>query len=140
MDSGITHVALVVRDVEASIAFYTRFAGMRVIHQREAQGDIEEVVWMTDFTRPFALVLIASTKLHDTPVGPFGHLGVACASRAEVDRAADAARELGILRSPPKDSGPPTGYWTYLADPDGNTLELSHGQEIAFTVKDAQRL
>jgi hypothetical protein len=25
------------------------------------------------------------------------------------------------------------GYWTYISDPDGNTLELSYGQQIRFT-------
>jgi len=26
------------------------------------------------------------------------------------------------------------GYWAFIADPDGNNLELSFGQEIGVTV------
>ena len=35
IDVGFTHVAFVVRDLERSIAFYERYAGMTVIHRRE---------------------------------------------------------------------------------------------------------
>ncbi|SMH29025.1 VOC family protein [Azospirillum agricola] len=136
-DLGLSHVALLVRDLDSSIAFYQEFADLRVVHRRTAGGDVKEVAWMADGVRPFALVLVASTRLTDTPLGPFGHLGVACATREDVlNRAAEAGCR-GILRSAPRDSGPPVGLWTYIADPDGNTLELSFGQEIAFTVKEA---
>jgi lactoylglutathione lyase len=74
----------------------------------------------------------------DTPLGPFGHLGVACRSRADVDRLAEQASGEGILRAGPTDSGPPVGYWALIADPDGNTLEVAYGQEVAFTVEQAQ--
>ncbi|MFN3877814.1 MAG: VOC family protein [Brevundimonas sp.] len=139
-DNGFSHIALVVKDLDASVSFYRCYAAMTVIHRREAGGPVRAVAWLSDFTRDFALVLVESAVLEDTPLGPFGHLGVACASRSEVDRLAKQAQQEGILRKAPTDSGPPVGYWTYIADPDGNTLELSHGQTIAFTVKDAQRL
>lgn len=139
-DTGLSHIAFVVKDLEASIRFYEHYAGMTVIHRREAGGAIRAVAWLTDFLRPFALVLVESEALDDTPLGPFGHLGVACASREDVDRLAQQAEQEGILRKAPTDSGPPVGYWTYIADPDGNTLELSYGQAIAFTIEDARRL
>ena len=50
-----------------------------------------------------------------------------CASRSRCDRD-------GCLVAGPTDSGPPIGYWAFLRDPDGHTLELSFGQDIAFTV------
>lgn len=139
-DTGLSHIAFVVKDLEASIRFYERYAAMAVIHRREAGGPIRAVAWLTDFSRPFALVLVESEVLDDTPLGPFGHLGVACARREDVDRLAQQAEREGILRKAPADSGPPVGYWAYIADPDGNTLELSHGQAIAFTIEDARRL
>lgn len=139
-DTGLSHIAFVVKDLEASIRFYEHYAGMTVIHRREAGGAIRAFAWLTDFSRPFALVLAESEALNDTPLGPFGHLGVACARREEVDHLAQQAAREGILRKAPTDSGPPVGYWTYIADPDGNTLELSHGQAIAFTIEGAQRL
>lgn len=136
-DLGFSHVALLVRDLERSITFYEEFAHLKLIHRRAAAGAIEEVAWLADGLRPFALVLVASTSLKDTPLGPFGHIGIACGVREEVfERAAEADR-LGILRSKPRDDGAPVGLWTYIADPDGNTLELSFGQEIAFTTRRA---
>lgn len=132
-DLGLTHIAFAVRSLERSIAFYIRYAGMRVIHQRHDQGG-GNVAWVSDGTRPFAIVLVQSQTARDTPLGPFGHLGVALPSRDDVDCLAAEAREAGFLRSEPQDSGPPVGYWALLADPDGNTLELSYGQEVEFKV------
>lgn len=134
-DLGFSHVALVVRDLDRSIKFYETFSDLHVVHRRAAGGDIEEVAWMADGLRPFALVLVASTRLHDTSLGPFGHLGIACARPDDIFQRAAEAEAQGILRSAPRDDGPPVGLWTYIADPDGNTLELSFGQEIAFTTR-----
>lgn len=137
-DLGLTHVAFAVKDLEASIGFYETYAKMRVVHQRQGDEAGAGVAWVSDLTRSFVVVLIQAPGLSDTPLGPFGHLGVACESRAEVDRLADRARTEGRLRSPPKDSGPPVGYWTYIADPDGNTLELAFGQDVDFAVEAAR--
>lgn len=139
MDIGLSHVALVVRDLEKSIAFYQKFADLEVVHRRRAGGDIDEVAWLADGTRPFALVLVASTALVDTALGPFGHIGVACATPEDVYARAAEAERHGVLRSAPRDDGPPVGLWTYIADPDGNTLELSFGQEIAFAIDGRQQ-
>jgi catechol 2,3-dioxygenase-like lactoylglutathione lyase family enzyme len=95
-DLGLTHVAFSVRDVDASVAFYEKYAGMKVIDRR-AQDAIR-VVWLTDGTRPFIVVLIETADPADTPLGPLGHLGVACESRAEVDqRCAEAEAEGGCV-------------------------------------------
>ncbi|MGB3752277.1 MAG: VOC family protein [Parerythrobacter sp.] len=133
-DLGLTHIAFAVRDLADSIAFYAKFASMEVIHRRRDQESGGEVAWVTDRTRPFVIVLVQSKTAKDTSLGPFGHLGIALPTREAVNKLAAAAREDGCLLSKPTDSGPPVGYWTFLSDPDGNTLELSYGQEIAFIV------
>jgi len=138
-DLGLTHVAFAVRDVEKSIAFYERYAAMRVVHRRRDATSGSVVAWVSDLTRPFVIVLIQADGLNDTPLGPFGHLGVACASWAEVDRLSSLAATEGILVSGPTDAGPPVGYWAYIRDPDGNTLEVAYGQEVTFTVNQAAR-
>lgn len=134
-DLGLTHVAFAVKDLEASIRFYRTYANMQVVHRRPGDQPGAGVAWVSDLTRPFVVVLIQAPGLSDTPLGPFGHLGVGCASRAEVDHLADLARREGRLRSPPKDSGPPVGYWAYIADPDGNTLEVAFGQDIGLAIE-----
>ena len=69
----------------------------------------------------------------DTPLGNFGHLGIACATREEIDRKTAMATEEGVLRKAPEDLGDPIGYYVFFADPDGNTLELSYGQRVGLT-------
>jgi len=129
-DLGLTHIALPALDLDASIAFYARFAGMQVIHRRH------DVVWLSDLTRPFAIVLIRADVVRH-PLLPFAHLGVGVASRAEVDRLCALAREDECLIRPPEDYGPPVGYWALIRDPDGHTLEVAHGQELRLTVQQA---
>lgn len=136
-DLGLSHVAFLVADLTRSIAFYAKYAAMQVIHYRDGGHPGTHVAWMTDGTRPFVLVLIETRAGKDTPLGPFGHLGVGLPSREAVDQLAAEARREGILRSEPVDSGPPVGYWTLIADPDDNTLELAYGQDIAFAVSAA---
>ncbi|KKF69425.1 VOC family protein [Citrobacter amalonaticus] len=133
VDVGFTHVAFVVRDLDKSIDFYKLYAGMDVVHRREPDvPDARKVAWLSDHTRPFALVLVQADKVTDTPLGHFGHLGVACASREEIDKKIQIARAQGILRREPEDVGEPVGYYVFLADPDGNTLELSYGQRVGL--------
>jgi len=137
-DLGLTHVAFAVQDLDASVDFYARYARMTVIHRRSDPGGA--VAWVTDLTRPFVIVLIQAPGVRDTPLGPFGHLGVAAPSRAEVDRLAEEARREGRLRRGQKDSPPPVGYWAFIADPDENILEVAFGQEVAFTVEAARAM
>ena len=130
MDVGLTHVALPVSDLEASAAFYARYARMQVVHQREG------VIWLSDKTRPFVIVLVGVESV-EHPLRPFAHLGVGCESREEVDRLCGLAREEDRLAAGPLDYGPPVGYWAFIRDPDGHTLELSFGQEVGLTVERA---
>jgi catechol 2,3-dioxygenase-like lactoylglutathione lyase family enzyme len=129
-DVGFTHVALEVTDLEASIAFYAAFAGMQVVHRRP------RVAWLSDRTRPFVIVLVKARSV-GTKLLPLAHLGVACASREEIDRLGEAARREDRLIEGPRDLGPPIGYYVFIRDPDGHTLELSHGQEVGVTVEGA---
>lgn len=131
-DVGLTHIALPVTNMEASLTFYATYAHMQVVHRR-TDPDGTDVVWLSDRTRPFVIVLIQSPRV-DTPLLPLAHLGVGCATRQEVDALCEHARQAGCLRLGPTDSGYPIGYWAFLSDPDGHTLEIAHGQEVALTV------
>jgi catechol 2,3-dioxygenase-like lactoylglutathione lyase family enzyme len=133
-DLGLTHVALPVTDPDASVAFYERYAAMKVVHRRRDPATGTSVVWLSDRTRPFVIVLVEAERV-DGGLGGFAHLGVACESRAEVDRRCADAQSEGRTVLGPLDSGPPVGYWAFIGDPDGHNLELSHGQEVALTVQ-----
>jgi catechol 2,3-dioxygenase-like lactoylglutathione lyase family enzyme len=134
-DHGLTHVALPVRDLERSIAFYAEYADMQVVHRRRDAHSHTAVAWLSDLTRPFVIVLIEAPSVEHGLHGPWCHLGAGVAQRAEVDARCERARAAGLTVVGPTDSGYPVGYWAYIVDPDGHNLELSFGQEVGFTVE-----
>jgi catechol 2,3-dioxygenase-like lactoylglutathione lyase family enzyme len=130
MKPTLTHVALGVRDVERTIAFYRRHVGMHVVHDRTDHGI--RVVWLSEVEKDprFVLVCIQRATEHAFGDASMLHLGFAVASREEVDAAAATARADGVLLSEPVYAGPVVGYFCIIADPDGNQVEFSHGQPI----------
>ena len=137
IDLGLTHIALPIGEAERSIDFYQRYAGLQVVHDRVDADTGDRVVWLSDLTRPFVVVLIEMPVSHT--LGGLAHLGVGCDSRAVVDERCAMAQAEGCTIAGPTDSGPPVGYWAIISDPDGHNLELSHGQEVRFTVEEAAR-
>jgi catechol 2,3-dioxygenase-like lactoylglutathione lyase family enzyme len=137
-DIGLTHVALPVTDIERSVAFYAKYAAMQVVHRRRDEASGGEVVWISDRTRPFVIVLIKAAAV-ESRLRALAHLGVGCESREEVDRLCEEAGAEGVLLEGPTESGPPVGYWAFLSDPDGHTLELAYGQEVGLAVGAEER-
>ena len=127
-DIGLTHIALPVSSLEASVAFYAQYANMSVVHSRPG------VVWVSDRTRPFAIVLIETAGVIK-PLLPMAHLGVGVSSREEVDHLCHLAVESGCLARQAEQMEPPVGYWALISDPDGHTLEVSYGQDLGEIVK-----
>jgi len=126
-DHGITHIALPVSSIDESIAFYQRYARMEVVHRRGG------VAWISDRTRPFAIVLMQTSE-EISALKPEAHIGVAFGSKDEVDSLFLSARAEGRVVREPEQYDPPVGYWGYIRDPDGHTLELSYGQKVEFAV------
>ena len=130
-DLGLTHVALTSSDLDASIAFWSRYARMQVVHRRTG------VVWLSDRTRPFVIVLAEARD------GRASAAAVRAPRRGlrEPRRRSTAwprrPRTTGVWSSGPIDYGPPVGYWAFIKDPDGHTLEVSFGQEVGLTVEGA---
>jgi catechol 2,3-dioxygenase-like lactoylglutathione lyase family enzyme len=125
----LTHLALGVRDLDRTIAFYRKHVRLHVVHERNDNG--MRVVWLAE--RPedadFVLVLFALPGASPGP-GTLQHLGFAVASREEVDQAAAAGRADGVLSVEPTEGGPIVGYFCIIDDPDGNGVEFSYGQPI----------
>jgi catechol 2,3-dioxygenase-like lactoylglutathione lyase family enzyme len=134
IDLGLTHVALTVSDMDASLAFWAEYASMHPVHERKGHGG-QRVAWISDRTRPFVLVLLE--RHPDHLLAGWSHVGVGVGSRSEVDALLARAEAAGHHVLGPVDSGPPVGYWGMIQDPDGHNLELSHGQEVGFTVDSA---
>ncbi|MCC5635587.1 VOC family protein [Nostoc sp. CHAB 5844] len=137
-DIGFTHIGLGVTDINKSISFYEKYAGMKVVHRRTDESNQFEVAWISDLTRPFVIVLLQLDKAQCQPSSGF-HLGVACKSREEVDRLCAEAKSEGLLQVEPQDWGSPVGYWAFIRDPDGYQLEVAYGQEVNITIAQAQQ-
>jgi len=124
-----THIALQVRDIERSIAFYRRYCGMRVVHDRSEDFRVVWLGWGED--PPHFVIVLLGTPYEKNEQPPWQHIGIAVDSREEVDRVyASAAGDASAQHWPPRDAGPVVGYYCGLRDPDGNVVEFSFGQRI----------
>jgi predicted enzyme related to lactoylglutathione lyase len=84
IDIGLTHIALPVLDIDRSIEFYAKYAGMQIVHRRIDAETGVSVVWLSDSrserlrqrTRPFVIVLIqkdeVNTKYRAIALSAFG--------------------------------------------------------------------
>ena len=132
MTASLTHLALHVRDLDACVAFYRRFCGMRMVHERPTDDAGKRVVWLAESgrERDFILVLVPGGPGRDQSERDFSHLGFALESRDAVDRIAEQGRSAGCLVWEPRQEPYPVGYYCGLRDPDGNFVEFSFGQPL----------
>jgi catechol 2,3-dioxygenase-like lactoylglutathione lyase family enzyme len=134
----ITHIALRARDLDASVAFYQRYAGLHLVHERADDGI--RVAWLAWRERDPEFVIVLLEVPHEPVVEPGAcdHMGFAVISREEIDRIAALARSEGILKLGPKDAGSVVGYIAMVRDPSGNTCEFSYGQSITPSETDSR--
>ena len=139
MTATLTHLAMHVRDLDASIAFYRDFCSMKPVHERATDDDGKRVVWLAEAgrERDFILVLIPGGPGRDQIDKDFSHLGFAMESEAAVDAVAVRARATGCLVWEPRREPYPVGYYCGLRDPDGNFVEFSYGQPLGPGAEEA---
>jgi len=128
--SPMTHVAVRTTDMDSSIAFYQRYAGLHTVHER-VDGGIR-VVWLSHSARDPEFVIVILEMPHESMREPsaMDHFGFAVESREEIDRIGELARAEGELKWGPTEGGPIVGYFVMVRDPSGNTCEFSYGQPI----------
>ena len=127
----LTHIGLPVTDLAKSIAFYEKWAGMKVQERPEDPVGIKGAR-LAQKKGDFTISLLEMPVQMALPMPGVMHLGLDCSTKAQVDKIATAAKKAGILISGPVDSGPDLGYQTYISDPDGNSLEFSFGQSVGL--------
>lgn len=145
-DSLLTHIALPVRDLEATLAFYAKYTTLAVIHRRHDPETGLSTAWLanerdrtTDEAARFVIVLIEG-KLPTAITGDIeetygfltsiSHLGISCSTRGEIDQIAAMADEEGCLLLGPMYRNEVVGYICIVTDPDGNNVEFSVEQVL----------
>jgi catechol 2,3-dioxygenase-like lactoylglutathione lyase family enzyme len=130
-----THIALPVRDLAASIDWYTAHTPLTPIARRH--DDQGESAWLADpatASAPMVLVLVCMDADRDEPptatMAPFAHIGIELGSRGAVDEIAERGAEAGCLAWEAQELPPPVGYVCALTDPDGNMVEFSFDQHV----------
>ena len=126
----MTHIAVRTMAMEASVAFYQRYAALHIVHERCDDGI--RVVWLSHRREDpdFVIVLLEMPHEPMREPGATDHLGFAVSSREEVDRIGEIARAEKTLKWGPIYAGPIVGYFVMVRDPSGNTCEFSYGQPI----------
>ncbi len=139
-----THIALRVKDIEATIDWYTEYTPLELLDRREDDMGYGAWLGMPDTAdKPFILVIAQFFEGSDpfasapnTVLGPFAHFGIEMPAQADVDAIAAKGEAAGCLSMPPTKMPPPIGYICMLNDPDGNTVEFSWDQGVYTTVRD----
>ncbi len=131
MKPVMTHVALHVRDLDASIAFYRDFCSMEVVHARSDSAG-SRTVWIAEHGRETELVFVLISRGARPPQAAYdySHIGFALQSREQVDEVARRARQAGCLAWEPHQEPYPVGYYCGARDPDGMIVEFSYGQPL----------
>ncbi len=128
-----THVACQVRDCRAAIRFYERYAGMVVVHERTDES--VHVAWMgwPGRERAFVVVLLEAAYERNTQP-PYQHIGFAVDNMQELEALYARAKADGYpIVWEMTDGGEVVGRYFGLADPDGNIVEFSYGQQLGPT-------
>lgn len=125
MIERLDHIALLTKDVERSTRFYSEWAAMSVIHQRQDSGSSHRVSWVRLAHDRSGLIIVLIESDQVGAEGRVDHFGFHVSSRADVDEIAGRARSAGILHDEPQYAGPIVGYFCTIKDPDGNLLEFS---------------
>ena len=143
--SLLTHIALPVKDLDATLAFYERYTTLVNIHERMDPQTGLRSVWLanqrdvTAAAARFVIVLICG-KLPTAVTGDIkeeygflrsiSHLGISLDSRDDVDHVAAMAKEEGCLLLGPMYRNEVVGYICIVTDPDGNNVEFSVEQVL----------
>lgn len=118
-DTQIAYVRLVVRDMKRALAFYHDALGLRML-----SGNAQQTLLAADSAGSFLIELIANAHAIPQPRRSAGlyHVAIRLPSRAALARTIYRLVALGVRFQGASDHQ--VSEAVYLADPDGNGLEL----------------
>ena len=124
--NGASHVALTVRDMEASAEWYQRVFGWQVLARFDAGEAGTPRILLFDGASGFAMALCqpedGSGDAFDHRRTGLDHFALGVADDAEFDRWLAHLDERGVAHSPVRELG--LGKFTSFEDPDGIQFEL----------------
>ena len=129
MVRGLWHLALKVTDLARSRAFYEQLFGMNVLWQPDAEN-----VYLSSGSDNLALHQISVSELmgYQNQHGQFlDHFGVVMETREAVDRLFTTAQESGVKIVHRPKQHRDGSYSFYLADPDGNVVQVLYEPNIS---------
>ena len=122
---GLAHVALTVKDVEVSGAWYRRLLGTDPVLDEHTDAGFRHLVWVLGGGTLLG-IHEHERKAPDEPFTEFrvglDHVGFGCTSRDELQKWVDRLNELGISHGGIVDAGYGSGL--SFRDPDGIALEF----------------
>ena len=123
---GLRHLALRVRDIRKAKEFYLKFFGMKVVWEPDAQN-----CYLSSGTDNLALHEVSEDTAAVANSNPLDHFGFIAETAAAVDSWAHWATQNGarIVKAPKQHRD--GSYSCYLADPDGNTIQVLYEPTIS---------
>ncbi|MDT5009468.1 MAG: hypothetical protein QOH57_1085 [Mycobacterium sp.] len=122
---GLTHVAVTVRDAEASGPWYRQLFDADPVLDEHTDAGFRHLVWMLDGGTLFGIHQhergVPDERFSEFRVG-LDHVGFGVASRADLETWMDRLNALGISHGGIVDAGYGSGL--SFRDPDGIALEL----------------
>ena len=97
MKTAFTHCALHVEDLDASVAFYRDYCGLKAVGEH-GEGPNDHAVWMSEDGREtdYVFVLLLGGQGHAQPESDLSHFGFAVGSRS------DGFQSRAATRRPPR--------------------------------------
>lgn len=126
---GLRHLALRVTDLGRSRAFYEKLFGMRVVWQPD-----EDNLYLSSGSDNLALHQIPAGELtqYRSGRGQFlDHFGFIMESPESVDRLFEEVERTGARIVQPPKRHRDSSYSFYLADPDGNMIQVLYEPTIS---------
>ena len=139
--SLLTHIALPVRSLDETLAFYEKYTTLVKIQERFDDATKMRTAWLAnerDITTEGAarfVIVIMEGALPKQITGDIkeeygfltsiAHLGISLDTRDQVDEVAKLAAEDDCLVLGPMYRNPEVGYICLIKDPDGNNVEFS---------------
>jgi lactoylglutathione lyase len=120
----LDHVAIVVKDIERSLNFYTNIMGFKVVQQRDIHGRVVIALKVGDAEIDLWWYREEEATLPEAKKTDIGVKHV-CMLVDDVQRMYDDLKEKGVkFRNPPTMGGPLNRMLAYFNDPDGIEWQL----------------